>query len=528
MGRMKPVPLWFVAALLVAVPSKSEPLEASTLRVAISQEIANVTPYSPGIPEALLELVYDKLAAPSPYLGDAKPWLAESIVPEGDDGRSWRIRLRDGIRWHDGRPFGAEDVAFTFRYYRDGKPNRWTHHTNDTPALTVIEVLDRLSLRIGCEVPCPSFDRVTAADLPILPAHLWEGIEHPHRYRGAVVGTGPYRLAALAPGRYLRLEANREYFGGIPRVERLLVSTIRNPATAFAALLAGELDLVSAPVPPELVQPLSHHQGLALLQGNPLSAIEMRINFERPPFSKPEFREALALALQPSEVLARVALGHGQSGSEGYPHPDSPWTALGASRASDPAAAAKRLDELDFLDRNGDGWREDSTGAPLRFSLKVSSSEPLHIRAAQSVARQYKTLGILLRVEAVDPARFRDFFSNRQFDLMISEMGAHGVADPDQLAQSFRSGYLWRAGLPEPELDRLLADWRRAGTAEARREAGFALQRFHRRAPTTLVLYYPHAYWAYRPDAFDHWRSVPGQGLFHKWSLVGSQPGLMR
>lgn len=525
---MRTLFVWVAAVVCVGCTAEPTRPETTMLRVGIPQEVANLTPYSPGVPETLLELVYDKLAAPFPYLADAKPWLAETIVPLGQDGRSWLIQLRDGIRWHDGTSLTAEDVAFTFRYYRDGPANRWTHHTNDTPALAVIEILDRLSLRIRCEVPCPSFDRVTAADVPILPAHLWEGVQHPHRYHGAVVGTGPYRLAALAPGRYLRLEANHEYFAGIPQVERLLVTTIRNPATAFAALRAGELDLVSAPVPPELVQPLSHQQGLALLHGNPLSAIEMRINFERSPFTKPEFREALALALQPSEVLARVALGHGQSGSAGYPHPDSPWTAPDVSRTSDPTAAAKRLDELDFLDRNGDGWREDSTGAPLRFNLKVSSSEPLHIRAAQAVARQYKTLGILLRVEAVDPARFRAFFSNRQFDLMISEMGAHGVADPDQLAQSFRSGYLWRAGLPEPELDRLLTDWRRAGTAKARREAGFALQRFHRRAPTTLVLYYPHAYWAYRPDAFDHWRSVPGQGLFHKWSLIGSQTGLMR
>lgn len=525
---MMRVPLWFVMAVVLAGFAKPVQLDASTLRVAVPQEVANVTPYSPAIPETLLELVYDKLAAPSPYLGDATPWLAESIVPEGDAGRSWRIRVRDGIRWHDGRPLVAEDVAFTFRYYRDGPANRWTHHTNDTPALTVIEVLDRLSLRIRCEVPCPHFSRVTAADLPILPAHLWQGVQHPHRYQGPIVGTGPYRLVALASGRYLRLEANHDYFAGIPQVESLLIVTIRNPATAFAALLAGELDLVSSPVPPELVASLSRQPGVALVQGNPLSTIEMRINFERAPFSNPAFREALALALQPSEVLARIALGHGESGTAGYPHPDSPWTAPTLSQASDPAAAGKRLDELGFLDRDGDGWREDPTGLPLRFSLKVSSSEPLHIRAGQVVARQYKALGILLRMEAVDPARHRAFFSNRQFDLMISEMGPHGLADPDQLAQSFRSGYLWRAGLPEPNLDRLLSDWRRAATDETRREAGFALQRFHRRAPTTIVLYYPRVHWAYRLGAYGDWRSVPGQGVFHKWSLITPMTELLR
>ena len=146
---------------------------------------------------------------------------------------------------------------YTLRYYRDGIANRWTHHVSETPKLTTIEALDRLSLRVGCEVPCPLFDRVTAADLVILPAHLWQSVKQPNLYRGPLIGTGPYRVAELAAGRFLRLEANADYFGGAPRVGSLIVSFIRNAATAFAALRAGEVDLVAAPVPPELVEPLS-------------------------------------------------------------------------------------------------------------------------------------------------------------------------------------------------------------------------------------------------------------------------------
>ena len=126
-------------------------------------------------------------------------------MPEGDDGRTWRIDVRDGIRWHDGKPFTAGDVAFTFRYYRDGVSNRWTHHISDTPKLTSIEQLNGRSVRIRCQLPCPLFDRVTAADLVILPAHLWHSVDHPHLYHGAIVGTGPYRVSKHAPGRFLRL-----------------------------------------------------------------------------------------------------------------------------------------------------------------------------------------------------------------------------------------------------------------------------------------------------------------------------------
>ncbi len=495
---------------------------AAPLRVAVTQEVGNLNPYSPGVPEALVELIYDKLAAPSPFLANATPWLAAAISPEGDDGHAWRIRLRDHIRWHDGKPFGAEDVAFTLRYYRDGPANgRWTHHVSDTPRIETIEVLERLTLRIRCAQPCPEFDKVTAADLPILPAHRWRGVKEPHRYQGPVIGTGPYRLTTPDKGRrYLRLEANPDYFGGTPRVETILVSVIRNMATAFAALYADEVDLVAAPVPFELVDSVRRRAGLAVLEGNPLTAVEMRLNYDRLPFSDPAFRAALALLLDPKEVLQRVALGQGRPGSLGYPHPDSPWTARDLSRISDPVLAAKRLDELGFRDRDGDGRREDAKGSLLRFNLKVSSSEPLHLRAAQVVARQLDAAGIEIRVEAIDPGRQRALFSNRQFDLMITEIGPHGLADPNQLVQSLRGGYLWRADVPNPTLDALLDDWWQADTAENRIAAGFALQRLHNAAPTTIVLYYPNAYWAYRPAAFAGWLQVPGQGILHKWSLL--------
>lgn len=525
------VPVRALAALTVLWAVTPLMAEAPTLRIVVPQELAGLTPYSPGVPEPLLELVYDKLAAPSPYLATASPWLARSILPEGSDGQAWHIRLRENIRWHDGQTFSAEDVAFTLRYYRDGPANRWTHHASETPRLESIEVVGRLNLRIRCAHPCPDFDRVTAADLPILPAHLWRGVKQPHRYRGAIVGTGPYRVAALKPGRYLRLEANPDYFGGTPRVNRLLISFVRNPATAFAALSAGELDFAVTPVPPELRASLARQPGLALIHGKrPLNAVEIRINFERPPFTDSRFRRALALALDPAEIVQRVALGFGLAGSAGYPHPHSPWTAKDLTQlACDPASAARELDVLGFKDRDKDGWRETAEGLPLRFSLKVASSESLHLRAAQVVARQLKAVGIAVRVEAIDPGRHRALLADRQFDLMIAEIGAHGLSDPDQFVESFRSGYLWRAGTPHPKLDALLEDWQKTHTPAQRLSASFALQRFHSQAPSTLVLYYPESYQAYRPKVYDRWRHVPGQGAMHKWSLLDLRypvPGL--
>jgi peptide/nickel transport system substrate-binding protein len=283
------------------------------------------------------------------------------------------------------------------------------------------------------------------------------------------------------------------------------------------------------PVPPELLASLSRQPGLAVRRGaaQPLNAIEMRLNFDRAPFNDPAFRRALALAIRPGEVLQRVALGQGLPGSIGYPPPGSPWTAPGlAQPADDPAASARLLEARGFRDRDGDGWREDAGGAPLRLGIKVASSEPLQLRAAQVVARQLAAAGISAHVDVVDSARLRALYTARQFDLLVGEVTPHTMVDPDQLMVSFMTGYLWRHGLPNPRLDAGMDRWHAAATAEARIAAGFALQRLHEEAPVVLMLYYPTISQAYRPHAFDGWRGMPGMGLFHKWSLVALRGAL--
>jgi peptide/nickel transport system substrate-binding protein len=348
-------------------------------------------------------------------------------------------------------------------------------------------------------------------------------VTEPHLYHGPLVGTGPFRVAEIVPGRFIRLAANRGYFAGTPRVDAIVVTFIRNPTTALAALYAGELDLVAAPVAPELLGSLARHADLAVEAGaaQPLNAIELRLNFDRAPFTDPALRRALALAIRPHEIVQRVALGHGVPGSVGYPPPGSPWSAPGLRQPNDDPAAAKRLfEERGFRDGDGDGWRENANGSTLRLGIKVTSSEVLQLRAAQVVARQLAAVGIRADVEVVDPARLRALYTARQFDLMLGEATAHTLVDPDQLIVSFMTGYLWRHGLPNPRLDAALAQWHAAATPAARTAAGFALQRLHEEAPVVLMLFYARSQFAYRPRAYDGWRGMPGMGVFHKWSLV--------
>lgn len=155
-------------ALLLSLRNQQGPASANHLRIGIWNTAGNFTTYTIGNSwnDWVLWLVFDKLKEPSPYVGDAEPWLATAVEQVSDDARTWEIKLRDGVLWHDGTPFTAEDVAFTYEYYREGPANRWTHHASAVPRIEQVEVIDPLTLRITAAKPMPNFDRITAADLP--------------------------------------------------------------------------------------------------------------------------------------------------------------------------------------------------------------------------------------------------------------------------------------------------------------------------------------------------------------------------
>jgi peptide/nickel transport system substrate-binding protein len=468
--------------------------------------------------DALLDLVYDKLFAPSPYMDEPIPWLAESAQPV--DPWTWVVRLRSGIRWHDGRPFSAEDVRFTFTYYRDGPQNRHSHHVSEVPHIKDVVATDPRTVRFVCAYPCPTLRRITLADLPILPRHVWEGIPDPRAFSGLPVGTGPYRLVEYRTGHGLRFVANPAYFRGRPRVAELVVPVIPEPATTFGALRRGEVHAAARPVPPELLQAIGNSSVVRVVRTRSLTLAELRLNFERWPLDDPAVRRALSLAIDRESLVRIVLLGRGRPGTRGYPHPDSPWTNPALRTPYRPGAARGLLEERGFLDRDGDGVRESPDRRPLRFVVKVPSNEPVLVRAAELVGQQLQRVGIRAAVQALDPGAVAALFRTRDFDLVLDIATPHAVADPDQFVMSHRSGYLWRKGLPYPEMDTLVDAWMAARTVEGRKRVLFQMQELFNRQPTSIALWYPDEFWAFRRDAYDGWAASPGYGIFHKFSLL--------
>jgi peptide/nickel transport system substrate-binding protein len=493
---------------------------ASRLRVAVSQDFGPLNIFAQH-EEPLTELVYDKLLAPSPYVEDPQPWLAKSV--EQIDPSTWEVTVRNGVKWHDGEPFTAEDVKFTFDYFLEAPSSRWTHHISEVPHVEQVEVVDEDTLRLDCAYPCPFLGSVTLADLPILPKHIWEDVpgDQAATYNKLPVGTGPYRLVDYSAERGYRFEANKNYFAGKPLVDELAMPIIEDPTATFTALRSGELDAAAHTVPPELLKEFEDSQDIELATTDPLQFDELRLNFERKPFDDHEFRQALSLAVDRQALVETILLGQGCPGDRGYPHPDSPWTNPDNEQPFDRDRAEQILEDLGFTDTDGDGVRETREGEPLEFTIKVSGASPSQVRAAELVAEQFGEVGVRAEVRTLDPASMDALFETRDFDISLGTITAHGVADPTQFIMSHRSGYLWSLpDVPYPEMEALIEEWMQTETIEERTEVSFEMQELFNEQPTSIVLYYPEERWAYRPEAYDKWAESPGYGIVHKWSLL--------
>lgn len=523
-----------------ATPAGSEaptsPPTAKTLTVALPGFENNLTPFTltfGSLPNThdMIMLVYDTLFW-SQNDKDPEPWLAEK-AERSADGLTWTVTLRSGVTWHDGTPFSADDVKFTFDYYQanSGSSGRYAHHVYDVPPFDRVEVVDPLTLKFVYKAPAPSFNILPGADLPIIPKHVWESITEPNKAAEALpIGTGPYKLVEIVPNEQYRFEANADYFKGTPTVDEIVMPIVPDPAAAFAALRTGQVDFVARNVPPELIDQFSGLPDLKVVEGTKLESTQLYFNARKAPLTDPKLRKAISLAIDGQALVDTVLLGRGRPGRDSFVHPDSPWAIADGGHEFDSAQAAKMLDDAGYTQKDADGIRLTPEGARLEFTILVSSFSPQDLRATQLVSDQVLPIGVKLNLEALDPATLRQ---RRQappgeiptFDAYVSGLESHAHVDPDGLYYFFHSpgpkgfgGAI--TGYSNAEVDRLSEQAASELDAATRVKAMGDIQRILAAEVPVIVYYYPDGVYAYRPAAYDGWLADPGHGILTKRSFL--------
>ena len=442
------------------------------------------------------------------------PWLAERWdVEEG--GLAYRFRLRRDVTFHDGAPFTARDVAFSFDYFARF-PYKWA----STGVVAGADVVDDHTVRVRLKKPFAPFLEDIAGAVPILPEHVWAKVTDPLKFLdpAAVVGTGPYRLVSYAEGKgeYL-FRARERHFAGEPLVRE--ISYVLIPiAQRVIGLQTRAADLHYL-TDYDVVPTFGGGDPYRAFTTPPFSIMRLVFNVDRPPFTDKSVRHAVAYALDRRDIAERVTRAPDPViGSAGVIPPESPWYAKVKEYPFDPVRAKRLLDEAGLVDRDGDGLRELPNGEKLVLDLLADPAS----QDAQLVIAQLKAVGLALRFLPGDPKTRTELQRRREFTLALtSHIGVGG--DPDFLRRWF-AGEVFNAfefgnAIRSPEFERLAEEQVRELDVGRRRELVARMQHVLADELPTLPLYHRRFYYLYDPAKWDRWFNTAG-GIMNGISLL--------
>lgn len=248
---------------------------------------------------------YDSTLTPQPYLARKWEW--------SPDRRGLTFDLETAVRWHDGRPTTARDVAWTLNAARD--PATGYPRTSELTGLESVTARDDSTVVFRFRQPQPRFPDLLT-DLAILPAHLLDTVPHARlRQAGwntAPVGNGPFRFVSHEPNRRWVFAANPAFpltLGGPPRLGRFIVVVVDEPTTKLAALTSGELDF--AGIQPAHAEFVRRDSSLSVLSFPLLQTDGVVFNTRRPPFDRVETRRAVSDAIDRRELVDGYIYGFG-------------------------------------------------------------------------------------------------------------------------------------------------------------------------------------------------------------------------
>ena len=255
------------------------------------------------------QLVFDSLILQQPD-GSFEPRLATEWTIS-DDGLTYTFNLREGVTFHNGEPFEADDVVYTFER---GKEVGIPYAQARIGVIETVTALDERTVEIVLSQFDSGFLNNLANTYPVASAML-------NREAGAtsdpalfMVGTGPFRMVSYAPERELVLEKNGDYWDeGRPHVDNLIIRYMPEQQAQLAALQAGDIDLMFPT--PESVLVLESDSNVTLAEVTSANVVRINVNSSRPPLDNVDVRRAMALAIDRQAMVDGALLGEGKPAS---------------------------------------------------------------------------------------------------------------------------------------------------------------------------------------------------------------------
>jgi peptide/nickel transport system substrate-binding protein len=381
--------------------------------------------------------------------GQPQPALAVSYRVV--DPLTWEFKLRQGIKFHDGTPFDAAAVKFT--YERTLAPDFRTGWRSFITPVEKVETPDPLTVRIITKQPFPTL----LSQLSYMPIVSPTAVQKlGPEFSKAPVGTGPYKLVRWTPGQRLELERNPDYWRGLARISRVVIRPIPELSTRISELETGGVDVILQ-VPPDQVERLRAKDTIQII-GMPSTqpmVLQVNIRSGKPFLKDSRVRDAISLAIDRRAVVEQLLRGEATLTNgpvtmqyRGY-DPSLPLPAY------DPTRARQLLQEA------------NAVGARIVYSTP-SGRYVLDTQIAEIVATQLRAVGLDVSVEPLEIAQYVQRLQNRTIgDLVYIGIGSEDRYAGTVLRVYFGGNSVW-SQYADPALDAAIAESVAAADDEAR------------------------------------------------------------
>jgi peptide/nickel transport system substrate-binding protein len=399
-----------------------------------------------------------------------------------DDGLTWTFHLNEA-NWHDGEPFDADDVLFTFetvvnedvdtgfgsRLRVAGEQVEWSAPDERTVEIVTPEAFGPFLYALS--------------EIAIIPEHVLADVDdiNTAEFNTNPVGTGPYMWAEREPDQWLRLERFDDYFGGTPAAEGITIFYVSDVEAASASLDSGEVDYMFAP--PELQPRYLEDPDVRVLQYTYFTPITLCFNHRHPILQEYDVRRAIAHAIDRQSLMDTVTVGLGLEAQNQYAQTapvlddfnDYDNVNYAETYPYDPDEARSILDEIGF-EEGDDGIRERD-GDRMSFTLLTYAGFDEYQNAQQIIQSMLAEIGIEVQLDVLEYTTLQGMWGDPDGDPMerameVQEWPHPFEMDPDVHAelhsQNFPpagDNYMY---FEDEEVDRLIDEGRSIAELEER------------------------------------------------------------
>lgn len=453
--------------------------------------------------------------------GNIIPELAESWEVS-DDQLTWTFHLREGVLWHDGEPFTAADVKFSYEFpadptyqgsaYDDSIAGAAEKLAGEATEVSGVQVIDDYTVSFTTNEPIALFLHTTAQRY-IVPEHVLGSVPVAELGTSSQirepVGTGPFRVVSFTPDESIIYQRFDEFWGEPAKVANYIWRIIPDGSVQITELLNGNIDIVPE-VPADEFDGLLGVEGITTLQLPGVNTPQLLLNQNQPYFADARARQALFYAIDREGLVAAVAGGRGAV-YDTLTHPSLPeFNPNLTPYPYDPARASELLAELGWADEDGDGVLEAhgvegfEDGTPFSFELGALGNPPLYGASAQVIQQNLQQIGVETTVNIVDFGVFFAEYISATSDYVAGTSGWFNLLFPPQ--GEFETGYHSEGPNTQfihwgnAELDELLLQARSTFDDAERNAMYFRIQEIIQEEAPVIYLFRPDTLSAYNSN----------------------------